>query len=271
MADHVLSWARPAAGRSGSRKRSNRGLLAAMALLLLVVLGEAAFHFLVAPNLRIEHINLSCDSPLGREALLRQAGLDGRAYFFSLDPVQVKRDLEAWPPVRAAVVEKIFPDTLRVHVQARVPVALALWGGPDGQRPLAIDELGVVFSEGLPAAGETLPVLSGLRFEGQALGARLPGRLVEFLAGLHELKSSEPALFGYFSEFQIRTRDQGGFDLVGYPAAHRVPVRFAAELDQETLRMAIMVLDVMKKEHILERVAELDFRSGEVVYRLKEE
>jgi cell division protein FtsQ len=268
MADQVLFWNRPAVTRS---RRSNRGLIAAAAIIGLVLAGEGIFHFLVAPNLRIEHITITADMQLPRDALLRQAGLEERSYFFSIDPTQVKLALEAWPPVKAATVEKIFPDTLRVTIQARLPVAVALAEGADGLRPVAIDEHGVVFAEGSSAAIQVLPVVSGLRFEGQVIGARLPARLVDFLAALSELGRSEPALVNYFSEFQIHSRDPGGFDLVGYPMAQRVPVRFSADIDQETLRMAIMVLDVMRKEHILERVSELDFRSGDVVYRLKEE
>jgi cell division protein FtsQ len=268
MADQVLSWSRPAAARS---RRSNRGLVAAALIAGLALAGEGIFHFLVAPNLRIEHINITSDTQLPRAGVLSRAGLEDSVYFFAIDPNQVRLALEAWPLVKAATVEMVFPDTLRVHIQTRQPVALALAEGTDGLRPFSIDERGVVYAEGASAAVPTLPVLSGIRFEGQVIGARLPAQLLDFLGALGELGKLEPALVNYFSEFQIRSREAGGFDLVGYPMAQRVPVRFAADLDQETLRMAIMVLDVMRKEHILERISELDFRSGDVVYRLKEE
>jgi len=49
-----------------------------------------------------------------------------------------------------------------------------------------------------------------------------------------------------------------------------VRVRLAGRIDGTVLKNALLGLDLLKREGISEKVKEIDFRTGEVVYRIKE-
>jgi cell division protein FtsQ len=232
--------------------------------------GEGVFHFLVVPNLRIEKISLDNDLSLGQDEILRIAGIESPPFYFSLDVDAVRRNLESWHSIKSAYVEKVFPDSLRIIVRSRRPLAVAFAEAAESTLPLSFDEDGIVFQSGKEVADLNLPVISGIRFEGIKAGMRLPAMLNSFFKDLRDLQNSHPAVFGSFSEFRIVKKGDGFFEVLLYPVHHSVPVRIEAGLSAERGKMILMVLDVMNKEGILDKVEEIDFRTGDIIYRLKE-
>jgi hypothetical protein len=41
------------------------------------------------------------------------------------------------------------------------------------------------------------------------------------------------------------------------------------QFSTETFKSALMVLDVMQKERLLDKVEEIDFRTGNILYRMR--
>jgi cell division protein FtsQ len=266
MADHALFLDRPfAAGKN----RANPAPAILAGLLLLIIVCEGCFHFFIAPNLVIGNITISGDASVVRSEVLRAAGLTGKVGYFSVDAPAIEQALKAWPAFRDAKVEKVFPDTVRIRVLGRKPVAIAFTDLAGSPVPLAFDSEGVIFQQAEGISDWSLPVISGLRFEGETMGARLPASIVAFLGKLNKIRESSPAVFNYFSEFKIQKKDADSIDVIAYPVSRNVPIRIGGDLDLDQARLIIMVLDVMQKERILDRVEELDFRTGEIVYRLK--
>jgi hypothetical protein len=134
-----------------------------------------------------------------------------------------------------------------------------------------IDAEGVAFAAASAAEAASLPVLSGLRFEDFRLGARLPAGLRPILASLGKIRGEEPELLSAFSEIRVVKRATGDPELILYPMGARIPVRSGSVLSAQSLRSMILVLDVLGTKGIASSVAELDFRSGTVVYRGKED
>jgi hypothetical protein len=58
------------------------------------------------------------------------------------------------------------------------------------------------------------------------------------------------------------------FELLLYLTNSAVPVRVSAGIDESLLKYTLMVLDLLSKQGVLKDIQELDFRSGDVVYRL---
>jgi cell division protein FtsQ len=56
-----------------------------------------------------------------------------------------------------------------------------------------------------------------------------------------------------------------------YTEGFRVPVRMESTIDKNTSTYALMVLDVLTQRGEADDIAEVDFRSGEIVYRMKED
>jgi len=266
MADYA------AAGSFSERRkaRPSRLLLITLGLVFVVLIGEGIFQFILAPNMRIESIVIDSDTNLSRGDILSAAGLTGQLYYFRIDTGKIKASLEELPAVKSARVEKIFPGSLRIYLNSRRPVALAFVENSAGNLPVAFDEEGVVFLEGAGVPETGLPVVSGIRFENFRPGLRLPGMLAPFLGDLARLQKNSPVVLAAFSELRIVRKGDEQFEYVAYPVYYRVPVRMEGELSAQRCKTVLIVLDALSKEGILGRVEEIDFRTEDIVYRMKE-
>lgn len=268
MADMVLG--RRVARNDGGGKRVMLALSVAGGVLILIGLGELIFHIAIAPRVRIERVILESDLPMTREDIFAIAGIRGDEHYFSFDAEAVQARLEAFPAVRSAQVQMGFPDTVRVSVTARTPLAVLL-AGSSGGTAVVVDQEGYVFEPFASPSEYGLPVLSGLRFENSPIGARLPEALHETLRDLEHLRLHSPAIASQLSELRISRRGEHEHELVLYTVNHRIPVRIGSHLDEELLKYVLMVLDVLRRDEGYEsRITELDFRTGEVVFRLGE-
>jgi cell division septal protein FtsQ len=108
------------------------------------------------------------------------------ANLFQMDIARVQRDLGGLGWVRRIDIEKKLPDTLRIKITERKPVALVRAG-----ERLYVDDEGNGFAELSPAVGDRdLPVI------GEAFGSEL-ARTVKLL---EELRVSDAALHSRVSE-----------------------------------------------------------------------
>jgi cell division protein FtsQ len=253
------------------RTVARRGLLGAVVFLAVIAVLEVVFHFLVAPRMLIERISVESEVSLTDRQILDVAGIQRKEYYFSLDPEVVRQNLESYPLVRQAYVEKVFPNTLRLVLYARRPLAVSVVNLGERSVPVAFDEDGVVFQIGQSLTHYDLPVVSGLRFQDLKLGMRIPSALVPFLRQLHELSVESPKLLGLISEFRVVNRGGAGYEIIVYPAAYRLPVRMGQKLSAESLKYVFMVLDVVSREGYSEGLEELDFRTGQMIYTSKGE
>jgi len=271
MAD-ILFHQNPVSTRERQRKpQTAKFVLVTVLVLVLVALGELGFHFLVRPELMISRVVVESEMSIPNQKLLQIAGLTGPHYFFSVDTAQVKRNLEAYAPVKSATVTKRFPNTLRVTLTGRKPLAMAFAQKDGHQVPLVFDEDGVVFEQGEDVSQWNLPVVSGLAFENPSPGVRLPRRLLAFLEDMKELSLKAPVLFHQISEYRIVQTGSQDFEVLLYPVNYHVPVRIGSQLDEEMCKYIVMVLDVFQRQKSLDTIQELDFRTGQVVFRMRED
>jgi cell division protein FtsQ len=106
---------------------------------------------------------------------------------FQIDIEHVQQDLGHVGWVRRIDIEKKLPDTLRIKITERKPVALVR----HGHRLLYVDEEGVGFAELSPAVGDAdLPLIS------DAAGSEL----ARTVALLRELQSRDRELYSRVSE-----------------------------------------------------------------------
>jgi cell division protein FtsQ len=106
---------------------------------------------------------------------------------FNLDIARLRQDLSSLPWVSRVEIEKKLPDTLRVVIVERVPIALAQ--ADDAIR--YVDERGLAFAPLSPAVGDAdLPVITG------ADARDLP----RCVAVLRQLRAQDADLFSRISE-----------------------------------------------------------------------
>jgi len=117
------------------------------------------------------------------EATQRYIGLN----LFQIDIDRVQRDLSGLGWVRRIDIEKQVPDTLRIKITERTPVALV----NDDGRLLYVDAEGVAFAELSPRVGnDDLPLIA------DAQGAEL----VRSVRLLQQLRAGDPDIYARISE-----------------------------------------------------------------------
>jgi hypothetical protein len=115
---------------------------------------------------------------------------------FHLDIAGLRRDVSSLQWVSRVEIEKKLPDTLRVRIVERIPIALVQ--ASDAIR--YVDDRGVAFASLSPAAGDSdLPLISSAQ----------PGDLPRCVAILRTLRSQDPDLYTRISE--VHPLPPGGF------------------------------------------------------------
>lgn len=258
---------RPAAKRSALE----RLFVVIILFLSSVLVLELAFHFFVAPRLRIRNIelNVAKDFPLSEGEILQVAGLTGPTYYYSVSPSEVAARLDAYPAVKSAAVRRVFPNTLHISITERKPLVVALVNTGGATVPVAFDSSGVAVQVGRSLSDHNLPIISGVTIPAIRAGMRMPHELVGFLKGLAKIQKSSPGLLAQISEIKFQRRSGGSFDAVLYPTNYRVPVIVGDQISVHELTYIMMVLDVVQKQGMSAKLADLDFRTGQVVYKLK--
>ncbi len=262
----------PDHGRAKSKKKTllNGILWTFVVILIILALLELGFILFISPNLVIRHIRVDCDFAISESEVMSIAGLGPKEYYFRINTKTIQQRLAAYPIVREARVVKVFPDTLNIVLRQRRPLALAFGTLEHRNIPVALDEEGVIFQIGESVTDWNLPVISGLIFK-PLIGLRLPRKLLPFLKALSELRQDEPQLFNIISEIKAIAVNEIEYELIFYPIGYNVRVNLGDRFDESLLKYTFMVLDVLKKQEASSDVKELDFRTGEVVYKLPSE
>jgi cell division protein FtsQ len=189
--------------RRNQRRIQVQRLLVVLRNLLVVValIGGAVWtwrHTQSSPNFAVRKIEVvgAVHTPKAAVDLVtrRYVGLN----LFQIDIARVQRDLGGLGWVRRIGIEKNLPDTLRIKITERTPVALAR----AGDRLLYVDGEGVAFAELAPRTGnDDLPLIV------DAQGSEL----VRSVALLRELRERDRELYSRISE--VRPVPPRGFAL----------------------------------------------------------
>lgn len=250
-------------------KRGRALALSVVGVLLLVLLAEILWNFILSPRLVIRKITLESDLGLTDGQLLEMLNLEGETWA-SIEESEIQKRLESYPVVRKARVVKVFPDSLRLFVYRRHPLAVALINTGDRPVPAVFDEEGYAVQVGTGFGPINLPILSGPRFSEPALGARMPDSICMILTDLSALRDEDPKLFALVSEIEIVPHGNDGFDLRMYMNHIPIPILVDRKLTAESVRQAVLVLDVLASGSA-GPVEEADMRGGHVVFRPVEE
>lgn len=267
-----MSNAESACGDAAPRSRhwARPLLIALTAACGLILLGR----FVGEPLMTIRHVTVHSDVPLADDQVLVLSGIQGGEHWYSVSDAEIEKRLAASPLVRRAQADKVFPDTIRITLWGRQPAALVLASADGRSLPVLVDEDGVVFKVGSSSADLDLPVVSGLIAGDIPLGAQLPRSCRALFADLHMLREKAPALYAAVSEVRVVTPDASSglspqdLELLLYLTSSPVPIRARGAVDEGLVKFALMALDLLSRQGVVKDIQELDFRGGDIVYKL---
>ncbi len=256
--------------KTGSKRRNI--FIYLLVFIILLVSVEIVFQLLIAPELLITKIQVYCskDFQLSNSDIIKLAEIREKEYFFSINTPVIERKLLKNPLIKDIRVEKLFPGTLKIYITERSPLAMTLVSMGNRSVPVMIDNEGVVFEIGKSVSDFTMPVISGIRFVDLKLGVRLPSELCEYFSDLKQLQDTSPLLFNQISELKFVKKQDSEYEVLIYPLNGKIRVRTGTEISEGLLKQIFVVLDVIEKKGIKSEMDELDFRSGQVVYKVRE-
>jgi len=242
-------------------------------LLLCIIVLELVFHFLVSPSVLIDKVIITADPGFiySDDYLMGKAGLGPADTFFNLKTKIIEKRLMLIPAIQSVSVKKVFPSVIKINVTSRVPVGLSLISNGSGIVPSMIDHEGVLFLTGYSVKSVDLPIVSGLDFPEIRDGMRVPKALCSFLEDMDSIKKSSPDLYGIISEIKFIKKGSSDYEVLLYPKNYKTRIRIGDSIDEKMLKYIVMVLEVITKQPGMEKLEELDFRTGDIVYRIQEE
>ena len=254
--------------KSKKRLGDNAKLLIAFGLLLCLGTG---LYFSVPEVTRVNKVSVRGMTNITEKEITDALLLSPEINLVNADIPAMESRILANPKVAAVRVGRSFPDKLVVDLTERKAVACVLVNEEIGTKSIAIDEEGVAFAymESIAPASR-LPVLSGIRFEHFAPGQRLPEYLRPLLGDIAELSKEDPSPLAAFSEIKIEKISDSEAELLLFPSGKSVPIRMPARLTKASLGSALLVLDILSGRQGAEKIEEIDFRTGTIVYRTKE-
>jgi cell division protein FtsQ len=259
-----------------ARTKTERGLKRFITAAACVIGAELVWLFAVSPCMPLQAVEINAFPGIDRDTVLSIAGIDSKSSWFSLDALRAGRELEKHSRIESARVLKRFPDRVKIFLTPRTPAALCLASSGGRVVPVYFDREGVVISVGNAGSGEAphiagehaVPILSGLVIDNPVPGMRLPAVFGPLLENIERIGSGAPELLEAVSEIRINRKPFDGFDLVLYPVHNPVRVRLESDISEDTLRYALLMIDVFESGHA--DVDEIDFRTATASYTVKE-
>jgi cell division protein FtsQ len=263
-------FARAASGEKPVRSSIDRRLKWLLIALAIALAGELIWVLGITPCMPFSVIEINGIPELDRGEVLAQAGIGLHSSYMTVDTRGAELALNALYQVESARVTKQFPDTLRITLEGRKALAMALVPVNGVIEPVLFDKYGVVFQIGSEGAESgvnigALPIISGLVFADISLGMKLPAIFQRFFSDLAALNSSAPELLGTISEIQVRRRAYDGFELTLFPVHYPARIRVGNEITADTIRYMLLLIDALKKQGVMPE--EIDFRTGTASYK----
>jgi cell division protein FtsQ len=253
----------PAHPDQGGFEKGVKVLIIAAASVLVL---ELIWLLAISPCMPLSHIEVAGFPGLDRAEILYYAGIGEQSSYISVKRRAAEKSLETLKEVESARVTKRFPNSVKILVVPRVAIAMSFIQREGRQIPVYFDRHGIAFKTGgSPHLAQSLPIISGLPL---AEDRPLPAMYLSLFASLDRIRYADSRLLGVVSEILINRKPFDGFDVVLYPVHSPVRVRLEPDLNEETLRYVMLMLDVFASKN--SEIEEIDFRTETASYKFKE-
>jgi cell division protein FtsQ len=253
----------PGHTKHGGLEKGVKVLIIAAAVVLAL---ELVWLLAISPCMPLSRIEVAGFPGLDQAEILFYAGIGERSSYISVNSRAAEKNLETIKEVESARVTKRFPNSVKILVVPRVAIAMAFMQKEGRRIPVYFDRHGIAFKTGnSPYLAQSLPIISGLPL---ADDRPLPAMYLPLFASLDRIRYADSRLLGVVSEIMINRKPFDGFDVVLYPVHSPIRVRLEPDLNEQTLRYVMLMLDVFTSEN--SGIEEIDFRTETASYKFKE-
>lgn len=217
-------------------KSKKSGTLALLALMILIVIAANAWK----TSLRVKQIKVEGNRIVATNEIVQLIQAPFGTLLYKADLTSIQRNVMSHYYIKDAVVERNLPNTIRVTVIERVPIAII-----NRNEPLYLDDEGVVLPRSVSKKMFDLPIVSGIAAPEQlALGSHVTQPdVLEALQLLAVVKIVNRPLSYNISEIQIRN----GSDIVLFAAESGVPIIFGrGDMANKIARLEVFWNDIAR-------------------------
>lgn len=236
-------------------------LIFSFIVIFLLLLAILFYYYVFLPNSSIAKIKFTGNNTLSEVFLRQKIEILEPMKWSAVDSMEIAKSIAKISSVESVSVQKKLPNKVLISITERTPVATTFVQLDDWTVPVLIDKNGVIFSSD-EIEVNNFPILSGLEIEKFSEGMKLNFELKALLKNIFILERENSKLLNQISEIKIVPKKYGGYELILFPLGEKVRIRIKDNLNAETIKYALLVVDVVSELKDFSTVREIDLRSG---------
>jgi len=167
------------------RRRRTQSLIIATGVLILLI---AAFQLYRSGLFNVKKIDVAGSKIVSAVKVMENCAISENTNILTVNTGEVKQRIAKDPWIKEVSVKRVLPQTLRVEIVERVPVALIT----HGEKFYLIDEEYFIVAERESSEASEVPVITDLPIKKAKVGDRIFNKSLE--NAVNCLKSMEPSL-----------------------------------------------------------------------------
>lgn len=233
-------------------------------ILIVLSMLELIFYTFVRPSTDSPKVSVSGAQTFTPEEIVDLLRPMNAKNWFAFNADTAVSIIASLPSVDSVSVRKVFPDKIYIDIKERKSVAMTFLNAEGRSVAVQIDENGVLFPE-RRAAGDSVPIVSGLPVEHLTEGMRIPLKYRALIKQISDISRMPQKYFAAISEICVIPKEYGNYELALIPAVSKIRVLTDRALNEDALKDMMVALDVVNL--IEPNVFEIDLRYGSVSYR----
>lgn len=167
------------------RRRRTQSLIMATGMLILLI---AAVQLYRSGLFNVKKIDVAGSKIVSAVKVMEKCAVNENTNILTIDTGEIKQRIAKDPWIREVSVKRVLPQTLRVEIVERVPIALVA----HGEKFFLIDEEFFVVAERESSESSDVPIITDLPIKKAKVGDRIFSKSLE--NAVNCLKSMEPSL-----------------------------------------------------------------------------
>ncbi|MDQ7063920.1 MAG: FtsQ-type POTRA domain-containing protein [candidate division KSB1 bacterium] len=200
----------------------------------------------------VQNIRVTGAYLVSADEILQAARDEAQKHIFKADLRTIEKRLAKFPQVKSVRVSRVFPNSIRIELEEREPVAVIIDNGIWG-----VDAEGVLLPRLQTVRGLDFPVIVGLQLRSYIAGEVVKNpRIRELAKILGELRQQNPVVYHLISEITMNKLTGVQLTLI----THQVPVILGRGRLMQKFNKLKSLYQYLLATHEMKSVRYLDLR-----------
>ena len=229
-------------------------------IIISIILLDIIFIIFISPYFLIRYISFNDDIHISKEDILSISGIKPNTYYYDADVDIYKKNIMRDLRVKSAKVQLQFPNTIKINIEIRVPIATA-YENIDGNFIYYFISSDGVILEKCKDLIYDLPIISGLNLNGSEVGDFLEDGMLDIVKNLNYVKINQNTLYNLISEISFLKLNFYDYKILLYIKNIYNKVLITSDMDLISVMYKVfMISDLLRG-----KTDTIDLRSGDII------